>query len=108
VLVVVQRTDELTWRSLRNLAHVHLLEPGQLNTYDVLVSDDVIFTEGALEAFLTGPAKGKSAKATATESEALAVDAEAVPEAEPVAVETKAVSVDKKKSAPAPVEEEEK
>ncbi|CUU54305.1 large subunit ribosomal protein L4 [Parafrankia irregularis] len=52
VLVVAQRSDELTWLSLRNVEAVHLLDPGQLNTYDVLVSDDVVFTEGALAAFL--------------------------------------------------------
>ncbi|WP_261553499.1 50S ribosomal protein L4 [Frankia tisae] len=52
VLVVASRSDELTWRSLRNVAAVHLLDPGQLNTYDVLVSDDVVFTEEALAAFL--------------------------------------------------------
>ena len=44
--------------------------PDQLNTYDVLVSDDVVFTQGALAAFLAGPAPGKGAKAVATESEA--------------------------------------
>ncbi len=49
---------------------VHLLVPDQLNTYDVLVSDDVIFTQGALDAFLAGPRTGKGAKAVATESEA--------------------------------------
>ena len=65
MLVVAERTDELTWKSLRNLTHVHLLEPGQLNTYDVLCSDDVVFTQAALEAFLAGPAKGKSAKGAA-------------------------------------------
>jgi len=65
VLVVAERTDALTWKSLRNHKSVHLISPGQLNTYDVLVSDDVVFTEGALEAFLAGPTKGKSAKATA-------------------------------------------
>jgi large subunit ribosomal protein L4 len=70
VLVVAERNDELTWKSLRNVPSVHLLEPGQLNTYDVLVSDDVVFTQGALEAFLAGPVKGKSAKATATSTEA--------------------------------------
>jgi large subunit ribosomal protein L4 len=52
VLVVAQRGDELTWKSLRNVPTVHLLDPGQLNTYDVLVSDDVVFTEAALAAFL--------------------------------------------------------
>jgi large subunit ribosomal protein L4 len=69
VLVVAERSDELTWRSLRNLVNVHVLEPGQLNTYDVLISDDVVFTQGALEAFLAGPAKGRSAKGAATSEE---------------------------------------
>jgi large subunit ribosomal protein L4 len=69
VLVVVQRNDELTWKSLRNATRVHLLVPDQLNTYDVLVSDDVVFTRGALDEFLAGPATGRSAKASATESE---------------------------------------
>jgi large subunit ribosomal protein L4 len=54
---------------------VHLIEPGQLNTYDVLVSDDVVFTEGALNAFLAGPVTGKSAKAVASSTEAAEVDA---------------------------------
>ncbi len=65
VLVVAERDDVLTWKSLRNAPNVHLIAPGQLNTYDVLVSDDVVFTEGALQAFLAGGAKGRSAKATA-------------------------------------------
>jgi large subunit ribosomal protein L4 len=65
VLVVAERTDALTWKSLRNAPTVHLLAPGQLNTYDVLVSDDIVFTEGALQAFLAGSPKGKSAKARA-------------------------------------------
>jgi large subunit ribosomal protein L4 len=55
---------------------VHILEPGQLNTYDVLVSDDVVFTQGALEAFLAGPVKGKSAKASATSTEAASTEGE--------------------------------
>ncbi len=54
VLVVVERDDEVTWKSLRNVERVHLLVADQLNTYDVLVSDDVVFTQGALDAFLTG------------------------------------------------------
>ena len=49
---------------------MHLLEPGQLNTYDVLISDDIVFTKGALDAFLAGPAKGKSAKGAASSAEA--------------------------------------
>jgi large subunit ribosomal protein L4 len=74
VLVVAERTDELTWRSLRNVPAVHLLEPGQLNTYDVLISDDVIFTHAALDAFVAGPATGKSAKGAATSDEIDEVD----------------------------------
>jgi large subunit ribosomal protein L4 len=76
VLVVAERTDELTWKSLRNVQTVHILEPGQLNTYDVLISDDVVFTEGALAAFVAGPAKGRSATASATSAEVDAADEE--------------------------------
>jgi large subunit ribosomal protein L4 len=54
VLVVAERTDEVSWKSLRNVPSVHLIDPGQLNTYDVLVSDDVVFTKAALERFLAG------------------------------------------------------
>ncbi|PXY17156.1 50S ribosomal protein L4 [Prauserella sp. PE36] len=70
VLVVLHRDDELSWLSARNLSHVHLITPDQLNTYDVLVNDDVVFTKAAFDAFLAGPAKGRSAKASATSSEA--------------------------------------
>jgi large subunit ribosomal protein L4 len=70
VLVVADRNDTVSWKSLRNIDSVHLLEPGQLNTYDVLISDDVVFTEEALAAFVAGPPSGKSAKASATSSEA--------------------------------------
>jgi large subunit ribosomal protein L4 len=59
VLVVAERSDELTWKSLRNAPAVHLLDPGQLNTYDVLVSDDVVFTKSALERFLSKPEESK-------------------------------------------------
>jgi large subunit ribosomal protein L4 len=69
VLVVVERADELAWKSLRNVERVHLLVADQLNTYDVLVSDDVVFTQGALDTFLAGPAKGRRATAVATSSE---------------------------------------
>ena len=52
VLVVADRTDQVTWKSLRNVAGVHLIAAGQLNTYDVLVSDHVVFTEDSLGAFV--------------------------------------------------------
>ncbi len=70
LLVVVERDDVLGWKSLSNVDRVHVIVPDQLNTYDVLCSDDVVFTSGALDVFVAGPAKGKSAKAVATESEA--------------------------------------
>lgn len=71
VLVVLDRSDEVSRKSLRNAPEVHVLVPDQLNTYDVLVSDDIVFTEAALSAFLSGPTAGKAAKAVATESEAV-------------------------------------
>jgi large subunit ribosomal protein L4 len=52
VLVVLDREDELGWKSLRNVPSVHLIDQGQLNTYDVLVNDDVVFTRAALDAFI--------------------------------------------------------
>ena len=52
LLVVVERTDVVAAKSLRNVDRVHMLWPDQLNTYDVLVSDDIVFTRGALDEFL--------------------------------------------------------
>ncbi|MGY1821439.1 50S ribosomal protein L4 [Geodermatophilus sp. SYSU D00079] len=59
VLVVLDHDDVLNWVSLRNVPQVHLIEAGQLNTYDVLVSDEVVFTETALAEFVAGPVSGK-------------------------------------------------
>jgi large subunit ribosomal protein L4 len=81
LLVVLERHDVIGWKSARNLAGVHLLVVDQLNTYDVLCSDDVVFTSGALEAFLAGPARGKGAKAVATSTEAEALASETESEA---------------------------
>ena len=53
-LVVLERGDNLTWLSLRNAANVHIIAVDQLNTYDVLLSDDVVFTQGAFDAFVGG------------------------------------------------------
>ncbi len=69
ILVVVDRTDFVSWKSLRNVGAVHLLAVDQLNTYDVLKSDDVVFTKAALEVLIAGPARGKSAKAVAGSNE---------------------------------------
>jgi large subunit ribosomal protein L4 len=71
-LVVLTRSDEVAWKSLRNASAVHVIAVDQLNTYDVLIHDDVVFTADALAAFLAGPVKGASVKAVATETEASA------------------------------------
>jgi large subunit ribosomal protein L4 len=59
VLVVLDSQDELNWVSLRNEPTVHLIEAGQLNTYDVLVADEVVFTKVALDEFLGGAEKSE-------------------------------------------------
>jgi large subunit ribosomal protein L4 len=69
VLVVLHRDDEITWSSAQNLPDVHLITPDQLNTYDVLVNDDVVFTKAAYDVFVAGPVRGKGAKASARSSE---------------------------------------
>jgi large subunit ribosomal protein L4 len=69
LLVVITRDDEVSLLSLQNLTFVHWIWADQLNTYDVLVNDDVVFTKAALSAFLEGPVKGGSAKAVARSSE---------------------------------------
>jgi large subunit ribosomal protein L4 len=53
VLVVAPANDELTWKSLRNARGVRVLATEQLNTRDVLVSEYVVFTEPALESFVS-------------------------------------------------------
>jgi large subunit ribosomal protein L4 len=60
VLVVLAREETNAWLSLRNLPEVHLLHADQLNTYDVLVSDDVIFTQAAFDSFVAGPKKASA------------------------------------------------
>jgi hypothetical protein len=70
---VAQAEDELTWKSLRNAPGVRLLATGQLNTYDVLASEHIVFTQAALSAFTgqpipaadaTPPPAAKTAKAS--------------------------------------------
>jgi large subunit ribosomal protein L4 len=51
-LVVLERTDTVTWLSLRNAPEVHIVAVDQLNTYDVLAADDVVFTQGAFDVFV--------------------------------------------------------
>lgn len=64
VLLVAEIGDHATWKSARNIDGVHVIAPEQLNSYDVLVNDDVVFTTAALEAFV-GRAGGEKADKTA-------------------------------------------
>ncbi|WP_374009685.1 50S ribosomal protein L4 [Leifsonia sp. LS-T14] len=52
VLIVLERDDTLAFKSVRNVPTVHVLTYDQLNAYDVLVSDDIVFSQAALEAFI--------------------------------------------------------
>ncbi|PUA81673.1 50S ribosomal protein L4 [Nocardioides currus] len=64
-LVVLERSDAITWLSLRNAPQVHIVAVDQLNTYDVLASDDVVFTQGSYDAFVSGTAATASARKVA-------------------------------------------
>ncbi len=85
VLVVITKADDVTRLSLRNAPGVHLLESGQLNTRDVLVSDHVVFTQDALDTFVaraTGDSKAPAGNDGAAAAQA-PDGAEAEPAAEP-------------------------
>jgi large subunit ribosomal protein L4 len=69
VLVAIHRDEDLAWLSLRNVVAVHVIAVDQLNAYDVLVNDDVVFTSAALQALVAGSVAGNSAEAVASESE---------------------------------------
>lgn len=60
-LVVIDRNDDVAALSTRNLQKVHTLYSDQLNTYDVLISDDVVFTRSAYEAFVAAAGAKKEA-----------------------------------------------
>jgi large subunit ribosomal protein L4 len=95
LLVVLDRSDIVSMKSVRNLANVHVLAVDQLNTYDVLCADDVVFTEAALEAFIAGPTTvvavedlpvvthAPAEQPAKADSPPAAVDAETVTAAEP-------------------------
>jgi large subunit ribosomal protein L4 len=101
VLVIAERDDELTWLSLRNLPNVHLLAPDQLNTYDVLLSDDVVFTRAAYEAFVvqrTGHEAVATAVARESEVDSAESDVDEAP-AKPAKKTAKAAKATKKPAA---------
>ena len=81
VLVVVDRDDTLTPKSLRNIADVELISFDQLNTYDVLKSDDVVFTKAAFDAFVA--ARSAEGAKTVKLSKAVVDDAPAKKAAAP-------------------------
>ena len=84
LLIVLDRTDIVSLKSVRNLEDVHVLAVDQLNTYDVLCADDVVFTKAAYDTFVAGPgamvagsepltlSDGTDAVAPATKAAALA------------------------------------
>jgi large subunit ribosomal protein L4 len=67
VLVVIHRDEDLAWLSLRNVVTVHAIAVDQLNAYDVLVSDEVVFTSAALQAYVN---RGSGAMAESASDEA--------------------------------------
>jgi len=63
VLIVLERTDDNALLSVRNIPSVHVLAADQLNAYDVLVSDDIVFTKSSLEAFVASKTKKEEVSA---------------------------------------------
>ncbi len=61
VLVVLERGDDDGFKSVRNLQHIHVLFADQLNAYDAVVSDDIVFTKAAFEAFVSAKSKTEEA-----------------------------------------------
>jgi large subunit ribosomal protein L4 len=57
VLVVIGRSDVVGAKSVRNLPGVHVISPDQLNTYDVLNADDLVFSVEALNAYIEANTK---------------------------------------------------
>jgi large subunit ribosomal protein L4 len=62
VLIVLDRGDDISEKSVRNIESVHVLRFDQLNAYDVLVSDDIVFTKAAFEAFVNSKQSTKAEK----------------------------------------------
>jgi large subunit ribosomal protein L4 len=68
-LVVIARDDQVAWKSVRNVPGVHVIAPDQLNTYDVLIADDVVFTTTSLAAFLAHSGTGSKVARGGTSKE---------------------------------------
>jgi large subunit ribosomal protein L4 len=100
-LVVLERSDAVTWLSLRNAPEVHIVAVDQLNTYDVLAADDVVFTQGAYDAFVGGTAAvGSVTEAVAAPAAVADVPTEADADADAPAVPKRAKAPLKSGGAP--------
>ena len=97
LLVVLDRDEDVAWLSLRNVPTVHALAVDQLNTYDVVVNDTVVFTKAALDTFVGAVPQG------ATPAEPVAE-----PEAAPAEPEKAKASSTKAAKAEAPKEDSDK
>ncbi len=100
-LLVLERSDAVTWLSLRNAPQVHIVAVDQVNTYDVLASDDIVFTRGAYDAFVGGTASSSAAPATLVETPAAEADVKADVKVEAKAEKKAAAKTEK--AAPAEV-----
>ena len=69
LLVLVSREDEVSWKSVRNLAGLHVLAVDQLNTYDVLVSDDVVFVGSSLQELIDARSTSGTRSSSTTSTE---------------------------------------
>lgn len=69
LLVLVSREDEVSWKSVRNLAGLHVLAVDQLNTYDVLVSNDVVFVGSSLQELIDARSTSGTRSSSTTSSE---------------------------------------
>jgi large subunit ribosomal protein L4 len=63
ILVVLDRNDDVSYLSLRNIQDVHVIPADQLNAYDVLKAEKIVFTASALEAFVSGAVKSEEVSA---------------------------------------------
>ena len=63
ILVVLDRSDEVSYMSLRNLQNVHVIPVDQLNAYDVLHAEDLVFTAAALTSFVGSSVKSEEVSA---------------------------------------------
>ncbi|MEO6826771.1 MAG: 50S ribosomal protein L4 [Microbacteriaceae bacterium] len=78
VLIVLDRDDERSYKSVRNIPTVHVLPFDQLNAYDVLVSDDIIFTKPAFDAFVAAKSASASSASAGSATESSATEKEEV------------------------------